>query len=330
MTVRLDDLPLRRSMTALRWVIAFAYIALGWIHVLEVAPAALAMSGGALVAANVVFTWQQVVRAEPDPRVATAFRFLDVALTSVILVALHDVRSPVWAIYFLIISASAHLITQRAMLVYAAWIGLNYAAAAGMVAAQGYPVAWPYVIVVSVCIQLMGLNATMIAGGEQRLRGIISELAVTDSLTGLPNRRRFHQMYAATLHDAIAARTPLALMLVDVDHFKRINDEQGHPAGDERLREIAASMRAVLRRGDLVARFGGDEFIVVAPHSARDEALTLAERLRAATMESGTSVSIGVAIFPEDAQREDALIAAADVALYAAKQAGRNCVREAA
>jgi diguanylate cyclase (GGDEF)-like protein len=170
----------------------------------------------------------------------------------------------------------------------------------------------------------------VVAGGEQRLRRIISDLAVTDSLTGLPNRRQFHQMYASKLDDAVEARTPLALMLIDVDHFKQINDEHGHPVGDDRLRDIAARMRTVVRRDDLVARFGGDEFIVVAPRSTRDEARNLAERLRTTVMSSGTSVSVGIAIFPEDAQREDALIAAADGALYAAKQAGRNCVREAA
>ena len=151
---------------------------------------------------------------------------------------------------------------------------------------------------------------------------------MTDSLTGLPNRRRFHESYPASLDQAIEKQTPLALMLIDFDHFKLINDRDGHPAGDDKLREVAQALQSVVRREDLVARYGGDEFIVVAPHSTRADARALAERLRVAAEASGASVSIGLAVYPEDAQHHDALIDAADAALYLAKEAGRNCVRE--
>jgi diguanylate cyclase (GGDEF)-like protein len=123
---------------------------------------------------------------------------------------------------------------------------------------------------------------------------------------------------------------PLAVMLIDFDHFKEINDRQGHPAGDDKLREVALALQATMRRGDLVARYGGDEFIVVAPDATRADALVLADRLREAALNCTASVSIGLAMFPEDSGTHDGLIGAADAALYEAKQAGRNCVRSSA
>jgi diguanylate cyclase (GGDEF)-like protein len=206
----------------------------------------------------------------------------------------------------------------------------NYLAAAGWIAVMGHDVSWSYVVVVAALLQFMGLSAGVLADGEERLRAVIAEVAVTDSLTGLPNRRRFHDAYATNLEDAVAQQLPLALMLIDVDHFKEINDEFGHPAGDDKLREVAQGLRGVLRATDLVARYGGDEFVVVAPHATRESARALAERMRNAARECDASVSIGVAIYPEDAPDQDALISAADAALYRAKQAGRNCVWDAA
>jgi len=326
----IDDLPFRRGMAAVRWMITLAYMGLAGGGVLHAPRQALLLSGAVLVADTALFTWLRVLRPRMDARALAAFRYVDVLLVSAVLVSLHDARNPVWSIYFISITAMAHMATRREILSYVAWVGVNYLGAALAIEWLGYGVPWAYVIVVSASIQIMGLNALVRAGGEARLRGIIADLAVTDALTGLPNRRQFHGIYAATLGESMASREPLALMLLDVDHFKEINDERGHPAGDDKLRELAAAMRETVRRGDLVARFGGDEFIVVAPRTSRGDARGLAQRLRDAAQECGTSVSVGFAIFPEDAQREDALIAAADAALYAAKQAGRNCVREAA
>jgi diguanylate cyclase (GGDEF)-like protein len=325
------DPVMRRSSVAFRWLLIALYVALPQFGLLEVDGRPLLISAGIITAYNIFHTLWEVkitLTGRDDPRVFTIVRHLDVLTVTVALIALHDVRNPVFTIYFLTLISGAHMISRREMTEHVMFVTVNYLAFAGIVAANGHDVSWSYVFVVSLSLQLMGINANILAGGEQRLRNVISSVAVTDSLTGLPNRRRFHEAYPVSIDDAIAKGTPLALMLIDFDNFKLINDREGHPAGDDKLRDVAQSLQAVVRREDLVARYGGDEFIVVAPHSTRDEGLMLAERLRDAAESSGASVSIGLAVFPEDAQDQDALIEAADAALYRAKAAGRNCVRE--
>ena len=169
---------------------------------------------------------------------------------------------------------------------------------------------------------------------KERTDREVLHLAMTDSLTGVPNRRALMD-YAER---ALAQRSgrSMALLMIDVDHFKRINDTRGHPAGDEVLRQISRLLSKRLRGGDLLGRYGGEEFCVVAPDTDADGALTLAESLRAAlestelTTASGkisVTVSIGVALSAANAERElKDILAEADVALYSAKKGGRNQV----
>lgn len=321
------DPSFRRSVLALRWLLLGLWIALVEMGVLDVSGVALLVSS-AILAAYDIFHVVLELRNVVSDRIFTLTRHLDVVTVTVPLIALHDVRNPVFTIYFLTMIGAAHLINKKTMLEEVAWVCANYLAFAVITALLGHPVPWAYAAVVTVCMAMMGLNASILAGGEERLRAVIASIAVTDSLTGLPNRRRFHESYPTSLDEAISKQTPLALMLIDFDHFKLINDRDGHPAGDDKLREVAQALQSVVRHQDLVARYGGDEFIVVAPHATRAEARTLAERLRVAAEASGSSVSIGLAVYPEDAQHHDALIEAADAALYLAKEAGRNCVRE--
>jgi diguanylate cyclase (GGDEF)-like protein len=255
-------------------------------------------------------------------------RYIDVLGTTVVVLAVHDTTRPLWAVYFLTIVGVAQLISRREMVPFVGWTVFNFLAAAGIIYGLGNHVPWGYTFVVAGVLLGMGINATYLAGGEQRLRDVLMHAAVTDSLTGVANRHFLRNTFSTSLDGAISQGTPLAFMLIDVDHFKEINDTQGHPAGDDKLREVATAFTDVMRAGDVLARYGGDEFSVVAPDASRTDAVAIAERLRGAAHRCGASVSIGVAIFPEDAQREDALIAAADRALYLAKDAGRDCVRE--
>lgn len=167
----------------------------------------------------------------------------------------------------------------------------------------------------------------------------LQRMATTDALTGLPNRRKL--MEAMELEVARAERSgrPLALALLDIDRFKAINDTHGHPAGDAVLQAVADELRKVTRAGDLLGRFGGEEFAVVMPETSLEQARWACERLRKAiakrTMRypNGTAGSItissGVALLAGDEGR-DHLISRADGALYRAKEDGRDLVRLAA
>ncbi len=155
--------------------------------------------------------------------------------------------------------------------------------------------------------------------------------AVTDALTGVANHRELLNGLDAALERAVREPQPLAALMIDVDSFKEINDAFGHPMGDEVLRTVAGVLTAEVRPGDLVARYGGDEFMVILPDATADTAWTTAQRLTHAVAQSRVprlfdrfrlSVSIGIAAFPEDARNRRALIHAADQAMYFAKHEG--------
>jgi two-component system cell cycle response regulator len=158
-------------------------------------------------------------------------------------------------------------------------------------------------------------------------------MAITDSLTGLYNRR-YLMAHAAKLMDrAVAASKPLALLLIDVDHFKSVNDRHGHAVGDEVLRHVAERMRLNLRTVDTVARYGGEEFVVLMPDTPLHLAEMVAERLRKAVADTAVvtpagslsvTISLGVAQVAEFGDTVDHLLQRADQALYEAKRTGRN------
>jgi len=164
----------------------------------------------------------------------------------------------------------------------------------------------------------------------------LETLASTDPLTGLLNHRAFYARLDEEIARAGRGGRPLALLLVDLDDFRAINNTHGHQAGDRALVAIAAALRASLRAGDSAGRLGGDEFAALLPEADLPEALAVAERARAAVAgialpaDAATiraTTSLGVAALPRHARTRDALIAAADQAAYAAKDAGKDCVR---
>jgi diguanylate cyclase (GGDEF)-like protein len=165
-----------------------------------------------------------------------------------------------------------------------------------------------------------------------RLRALLTErtrlieeleaLAGTDPLTGVPNRRSWDDSLERAIAAARRSGEPLSVVVLDVDHFKRINDDHGHQHGDRVLKAIAAAWSAELRPADLLARIGGEEFAALLPNCDIVTATSVAERLRQATP-MGTTSSAGVAQWDGIAEAT-ALLAAADDMLYAAKQAGRD------
>jgi diguanylate cyclase len=148
----------------------------------------------------------------------------------------------------------------------------------------------------------------------------------TDPLTGLCNRRALDEALASQAAMRTRYGFAFSLVIFDIDHFKRINDQQGHLAGDRALQGVARLLDAGVRETDLVARYGGEEFVILMPQTELDMAVVLAERLRAKVEEDGAlTVSGGVAAVLEWESAHE-LLARADAALYAAKSAGRNCV----
>ncbi|HEV2858366.1 MAG TPA: sensor domain-containing diguanylate cyclase [Solirubrobacterales bacterium] len=171
-------------------------------------------------------------------------------------------------------------------------------------------------------------DSTAVAMEHVRVLAELEEaaaLAETDALTGLPNRRAWDEVLAAALGSGVQK---LCVALIDIDHFKAHNDSEGHQAGDELLREAAVVWRGIVRGGDIVARYGGDEFAVLMPQCDAAMARGIAERLCQA-LPAGRTSSIGVAQW-DGREGARGLIARADEALYEAKQAGRGCVSVAA
>jgi diguanylate cyclase (GGDEF)-like protein len=162
--------------------------------------------------------------------------------------------------------------------------------------------------------------------------------AEVDALTGSFNRRTIDQWLVRAFAEAQRDNHPVSVLFIDLDHFKSINDRHGHACGDFCLRNVAASLRAALPEGDMLGRYGGEEFIVVLPGRGGAAAREIAEQLRAAVENGvynwhgraiGLTVSVGVATRREGESSPAAATERADKALYAAKRAGRNCVQVA-
>ena len=178
-------------------------------------------------------------------------------------------------------------------------------------------------------LRIVQLQKALLASNRQ-----LEELSRTDALTGLRNRRSFDDELAMRFEYACRYGRPLTLVMIDIDHFKEVNDAFGHPVGDAVLKKLAQVLKRTTRQSDVVARFGGEEFAVLLPETPMREALQFAEKIRAAVvaedlgpgMPPRVTISAGVAAIshsPED------LVATADAALYRAKQSGRNRVEGA-
>lgn len=178
-----------------------------------------------------------------------------------------------------------------------------------------------------------------IAIQRSRLFEQVQKLAVTDELTGITNRRHFFELAQAEFDRAVRYDHPLSVIMIDVDHFKAVNDTYGHTVGDTVLNGIASRLKENCRRVDVFARYGGEEFVVVLPETSLGSALEAAERMRSCVSqqpidsEVGTlevTISLGVAALSEETPALQSLLNRADQALLAAKSDGRNCVRSSA
>ena len=183
---------------------------------------------------------------------------------------------------------------------------------------------------------IMALVAESLLTREYANEGLI-RFAFTDYLTGLKTRGYFEQQLELEIKRSERKQEQFALLMVDIDHFKALNDHYGHHVGDQVLRDVAALLMKDMREVDTVARYGGEEFVLILPETNRAGALQVAHRLRSAVEQSRffagspqdverLTISIGIALFEQDGKLKRDLIEAADAALYAAKGSGRNRV----
>jgi diguanylate cyclase (GGDEF)-like protein len=211
---------------------------------------------------------------------------------------------------------------------------VTYQAVAGILAVAGGAVAH----VEPDTARFMGTVAHLahVVVENSRLFERVQNLSMRDSLTDLYNHRHSINLVSNEIQRVGRYQENFSILMIDVDHFKRVNDEHGHPAGDAVLRELATVIKDTLRTVDAIGRYGGEEFIAVLPHTAYDEARMTADRVRsrvaAHSFRTGlapiaVTVSVGVATYPsEKVDSANTLVREADLALYRAKQAGRNRV----
>ncbi|MCC6759400.1 MAG: GGDEF domain-containing protein [Candidatus Omnitrophica bacterium] len=176
-------------------------------------------------------------------------------------------------------------------------------------------------------------NQFALALRRVRLYQDIERLAITDSLTEVHTRRYLMERFEEERNRAMAHKTKMSFLMIDVDHFKSYNDQHGHLTGDQILREIAGIIKAHIREIDIIGRYGGEEFCVVLPDTDHDGAGYVAERIRSAVQgatikaydtKTKATLSIGISVYPHDGKKVNELIDKADWALYRAKKEGRN------
>ena len=200
--------------------------------------------------------------------------------------------------------------------------------------------AWAMVGLSLLCVGLLGAFLLVITGQTRRTQALVEQrtlelaaLAHYDSLTGLPNRSQWVSRGQAELQLALQEHQSLAVLFLDLDHFKHINDTLGHALGDELLQAVSQRLQPCLESHHMLARIGGDEFVALLPQlQGPEEAAQVAERLRRALQaplyiqghEINLSASIGIACYPQDGDNLDHLLKHADTAMYVAKDAGRN------
>lgn len=181
-------------------------------------------------------------------------------------------------------------------------------------------------------LEVLSIQASIAMKNAKMVRDL-EQLATTDGLTGLINHRTFQKQLIHEIERARRTHTSVSLMMVDLDHFKKINDNYGHPMGDFVLKEVAAFLQKSVRNVDYVARYGGEEFAIILPDTTSEEAHAMAKRMGVAIqkkemIDQGITLritfSIGIAMYPDDTMVKEQLIDFADTALYHSKKAGRN------
>lgn len=312
----------------LRVVIAICYAILVAGGLLAMSPLWFAISGGVLLTYSVAMAaiylrWGLVRPYE------LLSPYVDTVVVTLAIVALAKPEYPIWMGYFLILPSLANFHSTKYVLAFAAWSIANCLAGFAIIDLAGRgEVSWFLATIIAFMAVFTGLNADIIGSSNRRLRAMVREASLTDPLTGLANRRMFREVLDA--HAAPEVR-PLAVLMYDVDNFKEINETRGHVEADTVLVAISDELRSCFRDADVVARYGGDEIIVLAHVDDVADASALAERSLSRVKETcAVTLSVGVAVYPITAPSLNLAVTAADDALGVAKRAGKARVALAA
>ncbi|HEY7133636.1 MAG TPA: GGDEF domain-containing protein [Acidimicrobiia bacterium] len=293
--------------------------------------ALFSMGGLALACVVTVWALPRAAIAASRRRLVFFYTWTGFSILFVLTVAALDggADSPLALILFFALAYSALAYPPVAVVVTTSCTAIGYLLLALFTAkGVGFPLLM-LVVVIGV-----GYTAAVAAASRQRVRATLDELATHDGLTGCLTHRAFHDLLETEFARAARSDRPIAVVLVDLDHFKQINDGLGHLAGDERLRQVGAQLCAGLRVGDAAGRIGGDEFALLLPDTTLAGALALASRRLEELGETGIRATFGVAqscVGPDpdpDACGTDPrqLLHHADRALYRAKELGRSRV----
>jgi diguanylate cyclase (GGDEF)-like protein len=213
--------------------------------------------------------------------------------------------------------------TRGQLLVSVVAVGIVYAVPSPAVDGGAYPITVPIAAALWMAVAgISGFSISELVRQRENLTVTLDQMARTDALTGLPNRRAWDEALDRELARADRSRAPVCVALLDLDHFKEFNDQNGHPAGDIHLKDAALLWSARLRSADLIARYGGEEFAVLLSATDAHQAQAVIESLRTC-VPSGETVSAGIAQW-DGAEAGVDLLVRADRALYEAKRKGRN------
>ena len=305
----------------LRIIIAFSYFVLVPAGLLPMSEAWWLVSGGVLLGYSIGI-YAIYLRFGLSWLHDQLSAYLDCLVVTLAIIALADPETPIWMGYFLVLPALANFHTMRYVMAFTAWSIANFLFGFAVLDWTGRAdVNWAYAAVIAIMAVFCGLNADIIATSNRKLRMLVRESSLTDPLTGLANRRRFRQVLDS--HRMPEAR-PLAVLMYDLDNFKQINEVEGHVHADGVLVQVAQELADSFRDADTVARYGGDEMIVLAHVDSLDDAIAMGERSLARVRERvGVTLSAGLSVYPLISRTLDAAVKEADTALGTAKHGGK-------
>ncbi len=307
-------------LVVLAWTVLATYVGVSLAGLMHVHRLALAGSAGWIVLTNLLSTWHWSQR-RPMRWYDAVYLYLDLASIVFVMLAVANMSYPIWlALIMLMIAASAERPTLQAAAFNTIAVSTYPLSATILQAAGWYQAGAGVATVTTALLAFIAVNLAIVFEGKRRLRRVIRRLAITDSLTGAANRRQLSRFLA----NPPRASRSLAVVVLDVDQFKSYNDEFGHLAGDRLLVSLASALRESFADAPIVARFGGDEFVVIFPCDSARHATERVQAMLAARRRDRVPVSIGIALWPDQQPSLDAALAAADDALRAAKQSHRS------